>query len=99
MTFVLSICTTRQKSFPRSRRPSPPSQFRLFDVPTMAKSKQAKRSSAGSTPYERPTGAKGSGGSASKNNVFKFNTNVGQHILKNPGVADAIVDKAYLKPT
>ncbi|KAF3760630.1 rRNA adenine dimethylase [Cryphonectria parasitica EP155] len=38
-------------------------------------------------------------GAAAKNNVFKFNTNVGQHILKNPGIADAIVDKANLKPT
>ncbi|KAM4057554.1 ribosomal RNA adenine dimethylase domain-containing protein [Hirsutella rhossiliensis] len=65
----------------------------------MAKTKQAKRSSAGGTPYERPGGGKSSGASGSKNNVFKFNTNVGQHILKNPGVSDAIVDKAYLKPT
>jgi 18S rRNA (adenine1779-N6/adenine1780-N6)-dimethyltransferase len=27
------------------------------------------------------------------------NTNVGQHILKNPGVAEAIVAKSFLKPT
>lgn len=33
----------------------------------------------------------------SVNNVFKFNTDLGQHILKNPGVAQAIVDKADLK--
>lgn len=66
----------------------------------MGKNKQAKHSSASGTPYERPTGGKGPGTSSSKkNNVFKFNTNVGQHILKNPGVSDAIVDKAYLKPT
>ncbi|KAL2351670.1 dimethyladenosine transferase [Cryomyces antarcticus] len=31
------------------------------------------------------------------NNVFKMNTDLGQHILKNPGVAQAIVDKAALK--
>ncbi|KAF4511013.1 hypothetical protein G6O67_002852 [Ophiocordyceps sinensis] len=63
--------------------------------------KQPKRSGAGHTPYERPSGGRGSGapGGGGKNNVFKFNTNVGQHILKNPGVSDAIVDKAYLKPT
>ncbi|TVY93191.1 Dimethyladenosine transferase, partial [Lachnellula willkommii] len=36
---------------------------------------------------------------ATTNNVFKFNTNVGQHILKNPGVAEAIVQKANLKPS
>ncbi|KAF4965009.1 hypothetical protein FSARC_7130 [Fusarium sarcochroum] len=63
----------------------------------MAKAKHEKRSSASSSPYERP-GKKG-GDSSAKNNVFKFNTNFGQHILKNPGVADAIVEKAFLKPT
>ncbi|CAN8105876.1 unnamed protein product [Discula destructiva] len=53
-----------------------------------------------STPYERPSKSKpNTSSSSSKNNVFKFNTNVGQHILKNPGVADAIVAKAFLKPT
>ncbi|UPL00501.1 hypothetical protein LCI18_011435 [Fusarium solani-melongenae] len=66
----------------------------------MAKIKHAKRGSASSTPYERPSGGGGGGGSNSnKNNVFKFNTNFGQHILKNPGVSDAIVEKAFLKPT
>lgn len=29
--------------------------------------------------------------------IFKMNTDIGQHILKNPGVAQAIVDKADLK--
>lgn len=65
----------------------------------MGKTKHAKRSSASGTPYERPGGAAGGGGGAGKNNVFKFNTNFGQHILKNPGVSDAIVEKAFLKPT
>lgn len=64
-----------------------------------------KKGGAGaSSPYSRPGGGGGGGGgskggAAQKNNVFKFNTNVGQHILKNPGVADAIVNKAELKPT
>jgi len=31
------------------------------------------------------------------NNIFKMNTDIGQHILRNPGVAQAIVDKADLK--
>jgi 18S rRNA (adenine1779-N6/adenine1780-N6)-dimethyltransferase len=35
--------------------------------------------------------------SASKNAIFKMNTDIGQHILKNPGVAQAIVDKADVK--
>ncbi|RFU79761.1 dimethyladenosine transferase [Trichoderma arundinaceum] len=60
----------------------------------MAKADRAKRNNASNGPYEKP-----SGGSAKTNNVFKFNTNFGQHILKNPGVSDAIVEKAFLKPT
>ena len=31
------------------------------------------------------------------NNIFKMNIDIGQHILKNPGVAQAIVEKADLK--
>lgn len=33
------------------------------------------------------------------NTVFKFNTNLGQHILKNPLVAQGIVDKAEIRPS
>ncbi|KAH7419892.1 S-adenosyl-L-methionine-dependent methyltransferase [Cadophora sp. MPI-SDFR-AT-0126] len=59
----------------------------------MGKLKSNKRNgaAAGSSPYSKAQ--------AATNNVFKFNTNVGQHILKNPGVAEAIVLKANLKPT
>lgn len=59
----------------------------------MGKLKSNKRNSAASagTPYSKAEKA--------TNNVFKFNTNVGQHILKNPGVAEAIVQKANLKPS
>ncbi|KAI9769523.1 MAG: Dimethyladenosine transferase [Geoglossum simile] len=54
----------------------------------MPKAKSAKRNgSAPSSPYAM----------APKNNIFKMNTDLGQHILKNPGVAQAIVDKADLK--
>lgn len=35
--------------------------------------------------------------SAAAHNIFKMNTDIGQHILKNPGVAQAIVDKADVK--
>ena len=31
------------------------------------------------------------------NSVFKMNTDIGQHVLKNPGVAQAIVDKGDLR--
>lgn len=71
----------------------------------MGKAKSAKRNGgASASPYERPSkaGGGGGGGASSKaaNNIFKFNTSsYGQHILKNPGVAEAIVVKANLKPT
>ncbi|KAI9167754.1 Dimethyladenosine transferase [Paramyrothecium foliicola] len=88
----------------RPQRPLPLNHHLIWEIRTqnitMAKTKTAKRGGASSTPYDRPSG--GGGGAqtgAAKNNVFKFNTNVGQHILKNPGVSDAIVEKAYLKPT
>ncbi|KAH0562311.1 hypothetical protein GP486_002992 [Trichoglossum hirsutum] len=54
----------------------------------MPKVKASKRNgSASSSPYT----------AVAKNNIFKMNTDLGQHILKNPGVAQAIVDKADLK--
>ncbi|KAL2757920.1 hypothetical protein ACRALDRAFT_1047840 [Sodiomyces alcalophilus JCM 7366] len=57
----------------------------------MGKAKGAKRNNAASSsPYAKPQ---------KSNTIFKFNTNVGQHILRNPGVSDAIVAKADLKPT
>ena len=46
-----------------------------------------------SDPYAGAAARKGKVG----NNIFKMNTEIGQHILKNPGVAQAIVDKADLK--
>ncbi|PSN64771.1 dimethyladenosine transferase [Corynespora cassiicola Philippines] len=48
---------------------------------------------ADSSPYAKPTSAK----AAAANSIFKMNTDLGQHILKNPGVATAIVQKANLK--
>ncbi|EHL03491.1 putative Dimethyladenosine transferase [Glarea lozoyensis 74030] len=64
----------------------------LQTTTAMGKLKNPKRNSAASSsPYAKAEKA--------TNNVFKFNTNVGQHILKNPGVAEAIVAKAFLKPS
>ncbi|KAI1756073.1 rRNA adenine dimethylase [Xylaria castorea] len=60
----------------------------------MGKAKTSKRGNASSGPYERP-----SKNNAAANNVFKFTKDLGQHILRNPGIAQAIVEKAYLKPT
>ncbi|KAK3985928.1 putative Dimethyladenosine transferase [Cladorrhinum sp. PSN332] len=65
--------------------------------------KAAKQKKGGASgPYDRKGGGGGGGGAAAapKNtNIFKFDKDFGQHILKNPGISDAIVDKAYLKPT
>lgn len=49
-----------------------------------------------SDPYAGAAARKGKS-KAAGNNIFKMNTDIGQHILKNPGVAQAIVDKADLK--
>lgn len=56
----------------------------------MPKALKQKRngSAAQSSPYAKTKAA---------NNIFKMNTDLGQHVLKNPGVAQAIVDKADLK--
>lgn len=56
-----------------------------------ANSHKRNASSTGSSPYAKPASH------AKSNAIFKMNTDVGQHILKNPGVAQAIVDKADLK--
>lgn len=56
----------------------------------MGKVQRGKRNGAPSgTPYQRPAG---------KNPIFKFNTKIGQHILKNAAIADAIVNKANIQP-
>ncbi|KIV83426.1 dimethyladenosine transferase [Exophiala sideris] len=47
---------------------------------------------ASSSPYSKPSSS-----AAASNAIFKMNTDIGQHVLKNPGVAQAIVDKADLK--
>jgi 18S rRNA (adenine1779-N6/adenine1780-N6)-dimethyltransferase len=60
------------------------------------KSKQHSRTtSTPSSPYAKPPTKPPS--TSISNAIFKFNTDLGQHILKNPGVAQAIVDKASLK--
>ncbi|KAI1332551.1 dimethyladenosine transferase-like protein [Xylariaceae sp. FL0255] len=60
----------------------------------MGKAKTPKRGSATGSPYDRPAAKKNNPA-----NIFKFTKDLGQHILKNPGIAEAIVQKAVLKPT
>lgn len=58
----------------------------------MPKARGKKRNDAThGSPYSKST--KGS----AANHIFKMKTDIGQHVLKNPGVADAIVAKAELK--
>lgn len=59
--------------------------------------KSARKNSHGITKSDPYAGAAVRKGKAAGNNIFKMNTDIGQHILKNPGVAQAIVDKADLK--
>ncbi|OJK00047.1 hypothetical protein ASPACDRAFT_120102 [Aspergillus aculeatus ATCC 16872] len=59
----------------------------------MPKVKQPKRNSASkANPY-----ADAAAKTKAANSIFKMNTDLGQHILKNPGVAQRIVEKAELK--
>ncbi|KAF2477730.1 rRNA adenine dimethylase [Lindgomyces ingoldianus] len=58
----------------------------------MPKAKRKNHGGAESSPYAKPAAK-----SATANSIFKMNTDLGQHILKNPGVASAIVQKANLK--
>ncbi|PGH19066.1 dimethyladenosine transferase [Helicocarpus griseus UAMH5409] len=59
----------------------------------MPKAPSKKRNSAAqASPY-----AQAAAKTKAANNVFRMNTDIGQHVLKNPGVAQAIVDKADLK--
>lgn len=57
-----------------------------------AQGKKRNNAAAHGSPYATTTAK-----STVSNNIFKMNTNIGQHVLKNPGVAQAIVDKADLK--
>lgn len=60
----------------------------------MPKGKQGKRNNAAqaSSPYAQAVAK-----TKAAHNIFRMNTDIGQHVLKNPGVAQAIVDKADLK--
>ncbi|KAN0084771.1 Ribosomal RNA adenine dimethylase domain containing protein [Elaphomyces granulatus] len=61
----------------------------------MGKSKQVKRNSNSKSPYQKPD----RGPPVGTSSIFKFNTKIGQHILKNVAIADAIVTKANIQPS
>jgi 18S rRNA (adenine1779-N6/adenine1780-N6)-dimethyltransferase len=59
----------------------------------MPKDKRKRASGAGdSTPYSKPSAKQ-----QAAHSIFKMDKDLGQHLLKNPGVAAAIVQKAHLK--
>ena len=68
--------------------PSPTTNITII----MPKASSHKRASSAASPYSKPSSKAGA-----SNAIFKMNTDLGQHVLKNPGVAQAIVDKADLK--
>lgn len=90
---------TTDKTFPKFPKTSLPrvefarqAQGTTIASEKMPKANKHKRngaSGAQDSPYAAPT--------AKSNAIFKMNTDLGQHILKNPGIAQAIVDKADLK--
>lgn len=59
----------------------------------MPKTKHKKRNSASpANPY-----ADAAAKTQAAHSIFKMNTDIGQHVLKNPGIAEQIVNKADLK--
>ena len=66
----------------------------------MGKIKPTKRTSHPTSPYAKPPPTSTTSTTAHpllSNSIFRMNTDLGQHVLKNPGVATAIVEKASLK--
>lgn len=86
----------RKKSLRFAANLNPP-----YSQTTMPKARKSNPGGYGNgaskAPYAKPSSAAKEAASKAVNNVFKMNTDLGQHILKNPGVAQAIVDKAGLK--
>lgn len=86
-----------KKSLIRNQQPQPTTDIQT----TMPKARKSNPGGYGNgaskAPYAKPSSAAKEAASKAVNNVFKMNTDLGQHILKNPGVAQAIVDKAGLK--
>jgi 18S rRNA (adenine1779-N6/adenine1780-N6)-dimethyltransferase len=58
----------------------------------MPKVKRKNEGGAQSSPYAKPAAAKAG------HTIFKMDKDLGQHVLKNPGVASAIVQKANRTP-
>lgn len=90
----------RRKKSSATNNPTTSKHHAYFQI-TMPKARKSNPGGYGNgankAPYAKPSNAAKEAASKAVNNVFKMNTDLGQHILKNPGVAQAIVDKAGLK--
>ncbi|KAL4930360.1 dimethyladenosine transferase [Aspergillus undulatus] len=60
----------------------------------MGKAERKKGARAAGSPYAKPSKS-----AQASSAIFKFNTDIGQHILKNGAIADNIVDKANVQPS
>ncbi|KAL4799630.1 S-adenosyl-L-methionine-dependent methyltransferase [Aspergillus venezuelensis] len=60
----------------------------------MGKAERKKGARAAGSPYQKPSKS-----AQASSAIFKFNTDIGQHILKNGAIADNIVDKANVQPS
>ncbi|KAL4945616.1 hypothetical protein BDV06DRAFT_22213 [Aspergillus oleicola] len=60
----------------------------------MGKAERKKGARAVGSPYQKPSKS-----AQASSTIFKFNTDIGQHILKNGAIADNIVDKANVQPS
>ena len=105
---LITTCSLHRRSWAdkqkRSQNCWPPPQLRslftFLNQDTMGKADRKKSARASASPYQRPS--KGDGRSAAAkagSAIFKFNTDLGQHILKNGAIADNIVDKANVQPS
>ena len=64
----------------------------------MGKARRIRRAKGIEKPYEKPPEKAKASPAVPKASsaIFKFNTSIGQHVLKNASLAEAIVDKAGL---
>ncbi|KPI39367.1 Dimethyladenosine transferase [Cyphellophora attinorum] len=63
----------------------------------MPKASKMRNGGGPASPYAKNNTKKPATANNMSNAIFKMNTDLGQHVLKNPGVASAIVEKAGLK--
>ena len=84
----------RKSKISKAERELHSSFLRTSNMPKLARHK---RNGSATTQFAGVTKSRPAKSAKAGHSIFKFNTDIGQHILKNPGVAQAIVDKADLR--